>query len=142
MEAVSLTCDDTTSACPGTELTCICSVDTVGLLWHLPRGGGDIPLTRSLGIGYTNTAGIFTAEIIDTPPEGIVPLLIIRYNATQILCVVMELLLLTPLAITGFASKCNFMCLCTCTCTSILTYMYIIVCLSIDPINCTGRLVV
>ena len=85
MEAVSLTCDDTTSACPGTELTCICSVDTVGLLWHLPRGGGDIPLTCSLGIGYTNTAGIFTAEIIDTPPEGIVPLLIIRYNATQIL---------------------------------------------------------
>ena len=135
--AVSLTCDDTTSACPGTELTCTCSVDTNGILWRLPRGGGDIVFARDSGVGVTKTGGIFHAKITDISPKRIVSLL--KYNATQILVNTVILCndgsryAINTSTITGFASKYNFMCLCTCMCTSILTYMYIIVCLSIDP---------
>ena len=53
--------------------------------------------TSGLGVGATTTAGIFTAEIIDTPPEGIVSVL--RYSVNQtivMLRVIMEMLLLTP----------------------------------------------
>ena len=31
-----MTCNDTTDVCPGTELTCICSVSSSGLAWRLP----------------------------------------------------------------------------------------------------------
>ena len=31
-----MTCDDTTDVCPGTELTCTCSVESDGLIWRLP----------------------------------------------------------------------------------------------------------
>ena len=61
-------------------------------------------------------AGIFTAEIIDTPPGGIVSVL--RYSANQILvhndiaCDDGDVTTNT-MQITGFASKYNFMCLCT-----------------------------
>ena len=112
MEAVSLICDDTTGVCSGTELTCTCTSDTIALEWQLP-GGGSISFVRSEGIGASETAGIFTAEITDTPVGGIVSEL--RYNATQsvansdIVCGDGGGSINTSM-ITEFASKCNILC--------------------------------
>ena len=76
-EAVSLTCDDTTDVCPGTELTCTCSVDSIGLVW-------DLEILLCQCVNATNTAGIFTAMITELPAGGGI-VSVLRYNATQTL---------------------------------------------------------
>ena len=79
-ETVSLTCDDTTDACPGTELTCTCRVESIGLVW-------DLEIYHFLlcqSVNATNTAGIFTAMITELPAGGGI-VSVLRYNATQTL---------------------------------------------------------
>ena len=49
VEAVSLTCDDTTDVCPGTELTCTCSVSNDALIWILP-GSETLSIDEKRGI--------------------------------------------------------------------------------------------
>ena len=64
VEAVSLTCnddiDDDDDTCPGTDVTCTCSVLTAGVLWRLP-GSETILLDDKLG--SSGTDGTFFAVI-------------------------------------------------------------------------------
>ena len=105
---VSLTCDDTTTACPGTELTCTV-VHSVALVWDLPGGSGDIVFVRNQGVNATVTAGIFTAEIAELPSGGGI-VSVLKHNATQalvnsdIVCNDGSINTNTS-TITGFASK-------------------------------------
>ena len=80
-EAVSLTCDDTTDVCPGTELTCTCSVSSTGLIWTLP-GSGEIAIDdKGEFSGNVNTNGIFLA-VLTNNTGGILESMLI-YNATE-----------------------------------------------------------
>ena len=60
--------------CQGNQSRNWVKINSIALIWDLSGGGGDIPFmyTRSQGVGATTTAGIFTAEIIDTSDGGIV----------------------------------------------------------------------
>ena len=85
MEAVSLTCDDddddydTTDVCPGTELTCNCSVSTAGVIWKLP-GSETIALDNKVG-SKGNISGIFVAVV--TKNTGGVLESMLTYTATE-----------------------------------------------------------
>ena len=58
-----MTCDNTTDICPGTELTCNCSVlDSPGLVWRLPRSV-TITFDDKAGVGSNETNGIFVAVV-------------------------------------------------------------------------------
>ena len=71
MEAYSLTCDSTTDVCPGTEMTCTCSVASVALTWTLP-GSVTIAFSGADGVGSskTGTNGVFFAVITDDSGGG------------------------------------------------------------------------
>ena len=59
-----MTCDNTTDVCPGTELTCACSVTNAGLVWTLP-GPGEISIDdKGQFTNNVTTNGIFVAVII------------------------------------------------------------------------------
>ena len=62
---MSLTCDNTTDACPGTKLTCTCSVPSDGLIWRLP-GSENIIFDNQTGVGSNKTAadGTFVAVLL------------------------------------------------------------------------------
>ena len=83
-EAVSLTCDDATDVCPGTKLTCTCSVNSTsaGLIWRLP-GSGTIAFDDKEGVGSNRTTdnGIFFA-VITTNNTGVLESMLI-YTATE-----------------------------------------------------------
>ena len=81
-EAVSLTCDNTTGVCPGTELTCTCSVPTAGVTWRLP-GSVNITLDDKVGSNNTTTNGIFFAAITNNTGGVLESILI--YTATELL---------------------------------------------------------
>ena len=76
-----MTCDDTTDVCPGTELTCNCSVSSPVLIWNLPGpvtitfGGGD-----GVGSNETTINGVFFAVVTDNTggKESM-----LKYNATE-----------------------------------------------------------
>ena len=76
-----MTCDSTTDVCPGTELTCTCSVPSVGLTWRLP-GSETIQLDDKAVVGSnkTTTDGIF-AVVTNNTGGGIESMLI--YTATE-----------------------------------------------------------
>ena len=82
VEAVSLTCDDTTGVCPGTELTCTCSVDSPGLAWRLP-GPETITFDDKAGVGSnkTTTNGTFVA-VFTNNTGGVLESMLI-YTATE-----------------------------------------------------------
>ena len=84
MEAVSisLTCDDTTDVCPGTELTCTCSVSNTELVWKLP-GSETITFDEKAGVGSNETTinGIFAIITDNTGSGGKKSMLI--YTATE-----------------------------------------------------------
>ena len=80
-EAVSLTCDNTTDVCPGTELTCTCSVSSAGLIWRLP-GSVTIALDDKVGSNDTTTNGIFFAVIIANNTGGVLESMLI-YTANE-----------------------------------------------------------
>ena len=89
MEAVSLTCDDMTNVCPGTELTCNCSVPTAGVMWRLPESV-TISLDDKVGSNSTTTDGIFYVVVtkIVTDHTGAVSTLeslesMLIYTATE-----------------------------------------------------------
>ena len=91
---VSLTCDDTTDVCPGTELTCTCSViNDTGLIWTLPGSGvisiddkGEFSsnvttngifiavLTNNTVVALNNTGGILESMLIYTATKSLVNL--------------------------------------------------------------------
>ena len=60
-----MTCDDTTDVCPGTELTCTCSVSNDALIWTLPAGSENIAFDDKEGVGTNRTTanGIFVAVL-------------------------------------------------------------------------------
>ena len=71
VEAVSLTCDDTTDVCPGTELTCTCNVSNDGLIWTLP-GSGVISIDdKGEFSSDANTYGIFVAVLTNNTVAAI-----------------------------------------------------------------------
>ena len=78
-----MTCDDTststTDVCPGTELTCNCSVDSPGLVWNLP-GSETIPLDDKVDSERTAASGIFFA-VITNNNTGVLESMLI-YTAT------------------------------------------------------------
>ena len=80
-EAVSLTRDDTTDVCPGTELTCTCSVPSPILVWNLP---GSVTIvfgvSDSVGSNRTGTNGVFFA-VVTVNTGGKESML--KYNATE-----------------------------------------------------------
>ena len=82
VEAVSLTCDNTTDVCPGTELTCICSVYSTnsGVMWTLP-GSETILLDEKVGSNGTTTDGTFFAA--NTNKTGGVLESILIYTVTE-----------------------------------------------------------
>ena len=84
VEAVSLTCDNTTDVCPGTELTCTCSVDSPGLVWILPgseklssddKGKFTVNVTTDgtfVAVVTNNTGGVLESMLIYTATESLV----------------------------------------------------------------------
>ena len=92
VEAVSLTCyddDDTTDVCPGTEVTCTCSVESDGLIWKLPLGP-IITFDYKDGVGKTinETNGVFVAvltnnTVIATNNTGRILESMLIYTATK-----------------------------------------------------------
>ena len=64
-----MTCDDTTDVCPGTKLTCNCSVNDTGLTWRLP-GSETISLDQKVGSNSTTTNGIFFAVVTNNINTG------------------------------------------------------------------------
>ena len=81
-----MTCDNTTDVCPGTELTCTCSVNSTnaGLIWRLPGSetiGFDDKEGVAIGSNKTTTNGIFLAVII-TNNTGVLESMLI-YTATE-----------------------------------------------------------
>ena len=84
VEAVSLTCDDTTDVCPGTELTCTCSVSNINdkLTWTLPGSQNIIAFDYKEGVGFNKTTdnGIFFAVI--TNNTGVLESMLI-YTANE-----------------------------------------------------------
>ena len=76
-----MTCDDTTDVCPGTELTCNCSVPSPVLTWNLP-GSVTISFTGGDGVGSNETGaiGVFFAVVTDNTggKESM-----LKYNATE-----------------------------------------------------------
>ena len=81
-EAVSLTCDDTTDVCSGTELTCTCSVPSPTLIWRLP---GPVYINFSVidhvGSNVTDTNGAFVAIFTAYTGTDLVSLL--KYTASD-----------------------------------------------------------
>ena len=75
-----MTCDNTTDVCPGTELTCNCSIDSPGLVWNLP-GSETIPLDDKVGSEGTTASGIFFAVITNNKTGGVLESMLI-YTAT------------------------------------------------------------
>ena len=76
-----MTCDNTTDVCPGTELTCTCSVSNDALIWTLP-GSGEISIDEK-GTFSSNvtTDGIFSA-VLTNNTGGILESVLI-YTATE-----------------------------------------------------------
>ena len=72
-----MTCDD---VCPGTELTCTCIVNSIGLIWTLP-GSETIPLDDKVGINGTTTNGLFVA-VVTNNTGGVLKSMLI-YTATE-----------------------------------------------------------
>ena len=75
-----MTCDNTTDVCPGTELTCTCSVSNDGLIWTLP-GSEIIALDDKVGSNGTTTNGTFFAVIANNTGGVLESMLI--YTATE-----------------------------------------------------------
>ena len=75
-----MTCDNTTDVCPGTELTCTCSVNSTGLIWTLP-GLETIALDDKVGSNSTTTNGMFVAALTNNT-GGILESMLI-YTATE-----------------------------------------------------------
>ena len=75
-----MTCDNTTNVCPGTELTCNCSVNSTGVIWRLP-GSATIALDDKVGTNDTTTNGIFVA-IVTNNTGGVLESMLI-YTATE-----------------------------------------------------------
>ena len=85
-EAVSLTCDNTTDVCPGTELTCTCSVQYsfFELVWRLPgsrtisiddKGEFTVNVTTDgifVAIVTNNTGGVLESMLIYTATRSLV----------------------------------------------------------------------
>ena len=86
-EAVSLMCDNTTDVCPGTELTCTCSVNSTSgntaLIWTLP-GSETIALDDKVGSNSTTTNGIFFAFITDNTGGVLESVLIYTANESLV----------------------------------------------------------
>ena len=81
MEAlVSLTCDDTTGVCPGTELTCTCSIYSPIMVWALP-GSESIVFSNSDAVGSIIANGIFVA-VVTNNTGGVLESVLI-YTATE-----------------------------------------------------------
>ena len=80
VEAVSLTCDNTTDVCPGTELTCTCNVSNDELIWTLP-GSGEISFDEKgqLSMRYSS---VFVAVLINNNTGGILESMLI-YTANE-----------------------------------------------------------
>ena len=76
-----MTCDDTTDVCPGTELTCTCSVSGSVLVWRLP-GPVTIVFTGADDVGSNQTGinGVFFAVVTDNTGRKETML---KYNATE-----------------------------------------------------------
>ena len=53
-------CDNTSDVCPGTVLTCTCTVPSSALVWNVP---GTIAFTGGDGVGAHNTEGMFFAIV-------------------------------------------------------------------------------
>ena len=88
MEAVSLTCDNTstTDVCPGTELTCTCSISNDKLIWTLPGSRNNIIVfDNTEGVGSNSSNGIFFAVITNTSNNtGVLQLeSMLIYTATE-----------------------------------------------------------
>ena len=88
VEAQSLTCDNTTDVCPGTELTCTCSVMVSNnrVIWRLPGlslGSETIALEDKVGSNSTTTNGIFFAVITKITEEVLESMLIYTASATE-----------------------------------------------------------
>ena len=77
-----MTCDNTTDVCPGTELTCNCSVESDKLAWRLP-GSEAIAFDDKAGVGSneTTTNGIFVA-VVTNNTGGVLESMLI-YTATE-----------------------------------------------------------
>ena len=81
-QAQSLTCDNTTSACPGTEVTlCTCSITGVALSWTVP-GAGQLSFDDQDGVGAEKSEGAYTAVITDETGDRVS---VLTYNATATL---------------------------------------------------------
>ena len=77
-----MTCDDATDVCPGTELTCTCSVsDSLGLVWRLQWS---VSITfddkADVGSNETTTDGAFFA-VVTNKTEGVLESMLI-FTAT------------------------------------------------------------
>ena len=79
-----MTCDDTTDVCPGTELTCTCSVNStsgnIALIWTLP-GSVNIALDDKVSSNSTTTNGMFFAVV--TNNTGVVLKSMLIYTANE-----------------------------------------------------------
>ena len=74
-----LICDSTTDVCPGTELTCTCTVPNFALKWYLP-GSRSITFTENMGVGCSEKVSLFFAVITNNTggKESV-----LKYNATM-----------------------------------------------------------
>ena len=84
-----MTCDDATDVCPGTELTCTCSVSNDALIWTLPAGSENIAFDdKGVGTNRTTANGIFFAvvtnnTVVATNDTGGFLESMLIYNATE-----------------------------------------------------------
>ena len=79
--SISLTCDNTTDVCPGTELTCTCSVSNDGLIWRLPGSGEILIDDKGEFSSNVTTYGIFIA-VVTNNTGGVLESMLI-YTATE-----------------------------------------------------------
>ena len=87
VEAVSLTCDNTsTDVCPGTELTCTCSVNSTDqkLTWKLSESE-IITFDHDHSVGSNETRGIFVAVVTNNTGGVLESMLIYTANESLVL---------------------------------------------------------
>ena len=78
-----MTCDNTTDICPGTKLTCNCSVSSNAVIWTLP-GSETIALDDKVGSNSTTINGIFFAFITDNTGGVLESVLIYTANESLV----------------------------------------------------------
>ena len=77
-----MTCDDTTSICPGTEVTlCTCSIPGVALVWKL-SGEDKITFGALDGVGANKSEGAYTVTITNDTGDRVS---VLTYTATTTL---------------------------------------------------------